>query len=208
MLDKLIPYYNVIMHRKSGTSVPEVILPEGYSFVNFSAGDECHWAEIEASVGEFTCKQEAESYFKSEYLPYLKELERRLIFVQTEKGEKIATYTIWWVYSGELRVPSVHWVAVKSEYQGLGLGKAVVFKGIEKALSIEGDRDIYLHTQTCSYKAIGIYMRAGFRILEKGTFGGYENDYEKAMPVLMDKMKRFEEFAGTPANPIDKLVIL
>ena len=75
------------------------------------------------------------------------------------------------------------------EYQGLGLGKAVVLKGIEKALSIEGDRDIYLHTQTWSYKAIGIYMRAGFEILETGTFGGYKNDYEKAMSVLMGKIK-------------------
>lgn len=37
---------------------------------------------------------------------------------------------------------------MKSEYQGLGLGKAVVLKEIEKALSIEGNRDIYLHTQT------------------------------------------------------------
>jgi len=44
------------MYRKSGTPIPESILPEGYSFVNFSAGDEHHWAEIEASVGEFTSK--------------------------------------------------------------------------------------------------------------------------------------------------------
>lgn len=176
------------MYRRSGTPIHEAILPEGYSFVNFSAGDECHWAEIEASVCEFATKEEAESYFKSEYLPYLKELERRSIFVQTKKGEKIATFTIWWNYSGELRVPSVHWVAVKPEYQGLGLGKAVVFKGIEKALSIEGDRDIFLHTQTWSYRAIGIYLKAGFEILERGTFGGYRNDYEKAMPILMEKI--------------------
>ena len=189
MLDKSIPYHNIIMCRKSGVSVPQAILPEGYSFKNFSAGDEIHWAEIEASVGEFASTEEAEYYFKTEYLPFLKELERRSIFIETVKGEKIATFTIWWNYSGNLRIPSVHWVAVIPEYQGLGLGKAVVLKGIEKALSIEGDRDIYLHTQTWSYKAIGIYMRAGFEILETGTFGGYKNDYEKAMSVLMGKIK-------------------
>jgi len=32
-------------------------------------------------------------------------------------------------------------------------------------------------------------MRAGFEILETGTFGGYKNDYEKAMSVLMGKIK-------------------
>jgi len=146
LLDKSIPYHNIIMCRKSGVSVPQAILPEGYSFKNFSAGDEIHWAEIEASVGEFASTEEAEYYFKTEYLPFLKELERRSIFIETVKGEKIATFTIWWNYSGNLRIPSVHWVAVKPEYQGLGLGKAVVLKGIEKALSIEGDRDIYLNT--------------------------------------------------------------
>ena len=105
MLDKSIPYYNIIMYRKSGTPVPKVNLPEGYSFVDFSTNDERQWADIEASVGEFISKEEAESYFKSEYLPYLKELERRLIFVQTRKGEKIATFTIWWNYSGKTAHP-------------------------------------------------------------------------------------------------------
>lgn len=188
MLDKSIPYYNIIMRRKSGTSVPEVILPEGFSFVNFTAGDEDQWAEIEASVLEFDTVEEAKDYFKAEYLPYFKEIQRRLLFIQTEKGEKVATFTIWWNYIGELRIPSVHWVAVKPEYQGLGLGKAIVFKGIEKALSIEGDRDIYLHTQTWSYRAIGIYMKAGFEIQKTGAFDGVGNDYEKAMPILMQKM--------------------
>ena len=74
---------------------------------------------------------------------------------------------------------------------------------MEKALSIEGDRDIYLHTQTWSYKAIGIYMSAGFEIVEKGTFGEYANEYEKAMPVLIEKMTG-SCFARFPSKPLTK----
>ena len=78
----------------------------------------------------------------------------------------------------------------------LGSGKSTIAKKIGQYLESRNirtalfcDRDIYLQTQTWSYKAIGIYMRAGFEILETGTFGGYKNDYEKAMSVLMGKIK-------------------
>ena len=40
MLDKSVPYVDVLMHRKSNTPLPPVVLPEGYSFVPFQAGDE------------------------------------------------------------------------------------------------------------------------------------------------------------------------
>jgi hypothetical protein len=49
---------------------------------------------------------------------------------------------------------------------------------------LEGDKDIFLHTQTWSYKAIGLYLKASFEILESESFGHYKNDYEKAMPIL------------------------
>lgn len=187
MLDKSIPYYSVIMKRPSGAPLPDFKLPEGYSFVRFKKGDELAWAEIEASVGEFDSVREALLNFQVIYLPSLKELERRLIFVVSPDGEKVATYTNWWNYSGELRIPSVHWVAVKPNFQGLGLGKAIIFQGIHMSLAIEGDRDVYLHTQTWSYKAIALYIQAGFEILKKGTFGTYKNEYKQAKPYLIEK---------------------
>ena len=189
MLDKTLPYYNILMHRQAGTPVPGVSLPDGFSFVKYSAGDELAWAEIEASVGEFSSVQEACSYFGKHYLPFSGELDRRTIFIETESGEKVETFTMWWEYTEDLRVPSVHWVAVKPEFQGLGLGKAIVFAGMERSLAIEGDRDFYLHTQTWSYQAIGIYLKAGFQFMEAGSFGGYENDFSKALPILRGKIR-------------------
>ncbi|HHV60925.1 MAG TPA: GNAT family N-acetyltransferase [Clostridiaceae bacterium] len=185
MLDKSIPYFDVLMKREKGTQIKNYKLPEGFEFVLFKNGDEKEWAEIEASVGEFNTAADALAYFSKNFLPYIDELERRCIFIRNDQGEKVATLTIWWRYTGVRRVPWLHWVAVKPEYQGLGLGKAIVSEGMKRFIEIEGDRDIYLHTQTWSYKAINIYRKLGFEITAEKGIGGYENNnYEKAMALL------------------------
>jgi ribosomal protein S18 acetylase RimI-like enzyme len=189
MLDKSIPYLNIVMQRKPKTLIPQYVLPPGYSFVPFSPGDEVKWAEIETSVGEFDSVTEALDYFRENYLSFPGEVESRTIFLQTVEGEKVGTVTSWWNYSGIRRDPALEWIAVKPEYQGLGLGKAVVFEGLKRMVLIEGDRDIFLHTQTWSYRAVAIYLQAGFEFIKKGSFSGYDNDYEEAIPYLEEKLK-------------------
>jgi ribosomal protein S18 acetylase RimI-like enzyme len=189
MLDKSIPYYNLIMKREAGQCIPQINLPEGYSFTQFTAGSELDWAEIEASVGEFDSVTDALEYFRKEYLSYPKEVERRTIFIQTNDFKKVATVTSWWNYTGERRDATLEWVAVMPEYQGLGLGKAIVFEGVRKMLAIEGERAIFLHTQTWSYRAIGIYLQAGFDFMMTHSFGGYENDYDTALPYIKEKVR-------------------
>ncbi len=184
ILDKSVQFYKIIMHRKKGAPVPQVQLPDGFKFVGFKAGDELDWAEIETSAGEFNRTIEALVYFQKRFLAYLDELERRTIFIENAKGEKAATLTSWWAYTGKRRDPWIHWVSVKSRFQGLGLGKSIVFEGMHRTIEMEGDRDVYLSTQTWSYKAIGIYMKAGFEITRESGLGGYENDYDKAMPII------------------------
>jgi len=169
MIDKSIPYVDILMKREAGTPFPDFPLPEGYRFVLFKDGDETEWAEITASAGEFDRE----------------ELKRRCTFVETTEGEKVATCTAWWSYTGERRDPWLHWIAVKAGYQGLGLGKSVVAEGMRRMIAIEGDRDMYLHTQTWSYKAFNIYRKMGFQITrEKGLGGCDTNDYDRAMEIL------------------------
>ena len=187
MLDKTIPYYHVLMKREKGSPIKEYLLPNGFNYMLFRAGDEKEWAEIETSVGEFDRAVDALVYFQRDYLPYKNELERRCIFIENDKGRKVATLTIWWCYTELRRDPWIHWVAVCPEYQGLGLGKAIVFEGMKRLMEIEGDRDVYLHTQTWSYKAINIYKKAGFKITNEKGLAGYENsEYEKAIILLQD----------------------
>lgn len=60
------------------------------------------------------------------YLPYRDELARRCVFARDADGRGAGTVTGWWNATEERREPSVHWVAVHPDYQGLGLAKALV----------------------------------------------------------------------------------
>ncbi|MDD5602610.1 MAG: GNAT family N-acetyltransferase [Eubacteriales bacterium] len=188
MLDKSVEYFHVLMHREKGLPIPPGKLPGGYRIVLFKPGDEKDWAEIETSVGEFEDTDEAGEYFGRKYLVYLPELERRALFVETPEGRKCATATAWWSYTGIRRDPWLHWVSVKPEEQGKGLGKAIVCETLRLMTAIEGERDFYLHTQTWSYKAIGIYLKCGFRISRTDGLGGYWNEYKQALPILKRKL--------------------
>ncbi|WP_199731690.1 GNAT family N-acetyltransferase [Cohnella endophytica] len=188
-MDKSLPYLNIIMKRKAGMSIPYSLLPNEFSFTLYRDGDEVKWAEIETSVGEFQYVDEAINYFRNEYLTYPDEIRERVIFIKDSAGQYIATITAWWNYTQDRRNPSIHWLAVKPEYQGLGLSKPLVYKCLEVLLKTEGDNEVYLHTQTWSYKAIGLYLKTGFELLKTESFGTYLNDFDKAETILRDRLK-------------------
>ena len=189
MLDKSVPYVEMLMRRKAGTAFEEYPLPEGYSYALYQAGDEIAWAKIEASVLEFDDEIEALLYFQEDWLPYKREIERRCLFIVAPNGEKVATATAWWGYTGVKRSPWIHWVAVKPEHQGKGLGKALASRVLRLLLDMEGDKDVYLNTQTWSHKAVGIYEKIGFVISPEKNIGGCANEnYSKAV-AMIDQLK-------------------
>lgn len=185
MLDKSLPYAGVYMRRSAHAPLPEAPLPDGFRFSFFCAGDETSWARIETSVLEFDGEFAALLYFKEHFMPYADELRRRCVFIETDAGGKIATATAWWNFVEGVRGPWLHWVAVDPRYQGLGLGKAVVARAMRRMRELDGDVDFYLHTQTWSYKAIGIYMAGGFVPTdEKALYRDRKDNYRKAMRIL------------------------
>ena len=188
MLDKSVPFLNILMCRPAGTPIPQYALPEGYSFSMFAPGDEKEWAEIEASVLEFPRGVDALVRFL--YAP--QEVARRCLFIQNPAGEKIATATIWWEYSGKRRDPWVSYVAVKPDYQGLGLSKALLSRLLELSAEIEGDRKVYLHTQTWSHRAVKLYEKFGFYITKEPNLFKYANNqYEEATALLAEIYSRY-----------------
>ena len=190
MLDKSVPHIDILMHRPAGTPFVEYPLPEGYRFVLFADGDEVDWAKIEASVLEFDDEIEALLYFQRDWLPYKRELMHRCVFVVAPSGEKVATTMAWWGYNGIKRVPWIHWVAVKPGYQGKGLGKAVVSHALRRLLDIEGDRDVYLKTQTWSHKAVEIYEKVGFAITAEPNLGGNANTESAQAMALIQELRQ------------------
>ncbi|TMV44997.1 GNAT family N-acetyltransferase [Paenibacillus mesophilus] len=185
MLDKSLDYYRVIMKRTAGTPIPQAPLPEGYSFVMYRDGDAEAWGEIEASVLEFDQVEDAVDYFNKHYVPYDSEVRRRTLFVQRDDGRKVATFTAWWNYTGSRRHPFMHWVAVKPSYQGLGLGKAIIARGVRLMVDLEGDCVMYIPTQTWSHKAIKLYRWAGFELeLDEPEPGGVMNQTKEALALI------------------------
>ena len=182
MLDKSVPHFDILMHRKKGEPLVHFPLPEPFKYRLFKEGDENDWAEIETSVLEFDSEAEALDYFQKTFLPFINEIKRRCLFIEAPSGKKIATTTVWWEYTEKRRDPWIHWVAVHPDYQGLGLGKAIAAKAIELMTEIEGERDFYLHTQTWSHRAVRIYEQLGFEITAEKNLNGFSNDnYEKAV---------------------------
>ncbi len=184
MLDKTLPYFHVIMKRPRGAPVFEHALGGDFIWDEFEPGDESAWADIETAVGEFPSVDEARNYFERTYAFHGTELSRRCVFVRAPAGEKVGTVTTWWNQTGDRSDPSIHWLAVRPEYQGRGLGSALVSWAIGRLLTLEGERDIWIHTQTWSHEAIRIYLKAGFTFVRDESFGGYPNDYPEAMVVL------------------------
>jgi GNAT superfamily N-acetyltransferase len=192
LLDKSVPFIDVLMHRPPGIPPEPHALPAGYTYSLFSPGDEVSWAQIEASVLEFDSEIEALLYFQRYRLPYLEELCRRCVFIKSPTGERVATASAWWGYTDMRRDPWLHWVAVKPAFQGKGLGKAIIACTVHLLLEIEGDRDFYLHTQTWSHKAIALYERAGFAITDEPGLGDYPNDRYAEAVSLLRKIRRKE----------------
>jgi GNAT superfamily N-acetyltransferase len=169
------------MKRKTGVHVPEIPLPDGFTFVFFKTGDEKSWAEIETSVHEFNNEQEALEYFSKEFMPHISELEKRCLFVENSKGEKVATAAAWKDSKG----PRLHWVAVKPEAQGLGLGKAISAKATRLLLELDGDVEFYLTTQTWSRRAVRIYEKLGWVMAYDKNNRKYSRvNYEQAKKIL------------------------
>ena len=106
------------------------------------------------------------------------------MFVCTLDGHAVGTVTSWWDMTDKRRDASLQWLAVLPDYQGRGLGKALVSYCLARLVTLEGDRDIFLHMQTWSHRAIAIYLKAGFAFLDQESFGGYPNENAQAMPVL------------------------
>lgn len=212
MLDKSMPYYNLILQRPKGLALPEpVVLPEGFRIVDYpsvagslatSASTDLEvevfhkaWVDILVSVLEFDNHQEAQAYLETHYLIYPEELAKRLFFIASPEGELVATLTNWW-HQEPVYEPSMHWVAVKPSHQGLGLGRAIIAEGVRRMQALEGDCAVYLHTQNWSVAAIGLYMDFGYIIAPQAVFAQYTNDFTECIKTLRHKIRT----VGAPSH--------
>ena len=203
MLDKSIPYMDIIMSAKqealADIKIPS--LPEEFHFRMYEKGDEIGWADLEVSVKEFSSREEALSYFHKVFSPHADLLSKRMCFIVDQNDQIAATASAWFKEENGRRFPLVHWVSVSPNVQGKGLGSAIVKYVLSLFQDLEPDgKEVFLHTQTWSHKAIYMYYKYGFRItktplLDARTDFRYQKVLEGILPdhILMDITETTEE---------------
>lgn len=194
MLDMSIPFKNIIMRLERNTFHEPEPLPPGYSFRFFAPGDSVHWARIEASVLEFESVEAAERCFYTAYLPFARQLQERCLFVVDQTGLPIATANAWYADSDLGHQACLRSVSVCPEYQGRGIGKAIVSQALCVLNRLEPGCPVWLHTQTWSHVAIRLYHSLGFQLVRNGLLANtnnatgttkmHKNDFADAIEVL------------------------
>jgi len=200
MLDKSLDFKDLIMRIEADKlqNMQPPILPEGYSFRLFTTGGEADWARIETSVDEFESMGSAQAYFEQAYLPHRQEVEKRCLFVLNPEGFPIGTALSWYADSALGHQALLNWVAVCPDYQGLGLGRAIVQQALINFRTLEPDQPVWLHTQTWSPPAIKLYHQLGFCLMKTAKLANmnsrsgvpkiYENQYEDGIAILKKVM--------------------
>lgn len=184
MLDRSIPYYNIIMKKNAPTTFAVPALPPQFELHSYRPDVAQQWAELEHEIGDFPSMREARTYFSQTYLSRSDLLAQRGVFVSDKKsGCLVGACIAWFEEQNGAPVSSLHWLITKEAYQGRGIGSAL----IAAALNIyeqENAFPVYLHTQLWSYQAVRLYHKFGFRLMKRESFAGYENQYALAVPVL------------------------
>ena len=189
MLDKSVEFHSIIMKSRNDRKPVIPVLPEGFAIRNYKRGDELAWAEIQTAVGEFDTYYEALSCF-THYLEYENELMQRQFYVIDEKnGKHAATATAWFFELAGKPIGVVHALSCLPEYQSLGLGKITAAYMMDCFYRMMPGCEVWLDTQTWSYKAIGIYLDLGFIPQKSAQYNDTPNEYGAAVQVLKGKMR-------------------
>jgi len=197
MIDRTIPYYNIIM-RCDRILPMEIKLPEGYTIRTYQPGDEDAWAALLCSVGEQTALADAKALFIDRYLADADLADRIFLAVDAE-GTIVGTAIAWEHDPRGMGVRALHWVAVHPAHQRKGLGKALCQTCLRLFRREDNSLPVYLHTQPWSWKAILLYIKLGFKLQPKDSFYTYENQYAQAMETLKAIVPP-EQYAKMQAN--------
>lgn len=161
--DNRIKYYELLLKRDDLDDLPEYKLPKGYRFTFYKSGDRDNWIEIEKSAKEFETYEQGLESWNRFYEGKDDELTHRMVFIENENGEKVATASAFYDIYGRDKSGAgwLHWVAVKREYQGKGLSKPLIGYVLNVMKNL-GYTHSKIPTQTTTWLACKIYLDFGF----------------------------------------------
>ena len=160
--DRRIPYYKLRLEQDLD-DIQEIELPPEYHYENYTSGDRDIWIAIEKSAKEFAGREEGEAAWDRYFAGHEKELENRMFFVSDSSGRKLATATAYYdIHTGDDGGNGwLHWVAVHSDAQGLGLSKPLITHVLAHMKKL-GYKKAVIPTQTYTWLACKLYLDLGF----------------------------------------------
>lgn len=179
-----IPALNFFMMSKSPAPQAFGALPPGFHFRACRKDELDVWKRLHAPgpmlygfMGE---------YFDKVYAADAQTFFDRCIFVCDEQDVPIGTCFVWKAYG---QINTLHWLKVKPEFEGLGIGRALLTE-VLRPLTPE-DYPVFLHTHPSCYRAIKLYADFGFHPLRAPEKIGFrQNDYQESLPYLRECMPR------------------
>jgi RimJ/RimL family protein N-acetyltransferase len=160
--DRRIPYYKLRLEQDLD-DIKEIGLPPEYHYEYYTSGDRDIWIAIEKSAKEFSSREEGEAAWDRYFAGHEKELENRMFFVSDSSGRKLATATAYYdIHTGDDGGNGwLHWVAVHSDAQGLGLSKPLITHVLAHMKKL-GYKKAVIPTQTYTWLACRLYLDLGF----------------------------------------------
>ena len=160
-------------------------IPDGYHLRTCRPEELDLWKTIH--FDDETTAQEQFSYmtdyFRMVYEPAGDEFWNRCRFLCDSDDRPIGTCFAWKAYG---TVTTIHWYKIRKEYEGRGLGRALL-SDVMRTIAPE-EYPVYLHTHPGCFRAIKLYTDFGFSLLRDPMVGFRTNDLEVSLPHLREMM--------------------
>ena len=193
MLDRSVPMIPIVLRRSPAGDHPRFSLPEGYTIAGYREGYDDAWARIEMAAGEFTEPEKAKNTFYVQF-PEAEMRPGHCLFALDPQGVPVSTASMWTgAHLGPV-LPRLHWVATDPAHEGRGLCKALLTAALDIAAAEYQGQPIYLTTQSCSWRAVRVYLRFGFEpVFERPS--NWKGDYraEESWRIIRRKIDEYEK---------------
>lgn len=197
LFNRDLPRDQLKMYWFTERELPELALPEGYSFSNYKGEDDIHDWYASICTDVIGSKEEELAMFKREILDFVDLNEYEDTWFLDYNGKHIGTATSF-VHkstgSGDM-----HWVGIKKEFRGKGLAKYLSYK-VQKTLKDRGVPYVSLTTGEGRAAAVRSYLKAGFIPVEYSS--GMRKRWEAVLETNdIDSVEMVDE----NANPLPKI---
>ena len=198
-------YYELILCRQRLDDVTEIPLPAGYRFCFYRTDcDKDAWIRIGISAGEHLWYGDGLKAWDAYFGGHEKELPNRMLFVETESGEKVAIATAFYDASDAADIAWLHWVSVEKEHQGRGLSKPLLTRALRLMRDL-GYKSAKVPTQTNTWLAVKIYLDLGFVPFEPNA---QKSEYGYRIVRTLTDHPALSNFSALPREKLYNPVIL